>query len=158
MEAAILSREASRRQFLEHYAQRLNSVEINYTFRRMPSAATLEKWVAATPPGFVFALKGHMRITHIMRLKNAAKLRRFSARHRSLARGAAAGAGAVPASAANEVRHRLLRAFLEILPDDLRYAFEFRHTSWLVHEVYCLLEGRNISLCVAESEKLECPK
>src|ERR1039458_6305923 len=48
--------------FLEHYAQRLTSVEINYTFRRMPSAGTLENWVAATPPGFLFALKAHMRI------------------------------------------------------------------------------------------------
>src|ERR1700688_4444524 len=57
--------------FLEHYAQRLNSVEINYTFRHTPAPKTLENWVAATQPGFVFALKAHMRITHSMRLKNA---------------------------------------------------------------------------------------
>src|SRR5579859_4910481 len=60
-------------QFLNHYAGRLNSVEINYTFRRLPNAATLAKWVAATPPSFVFAVKANMRITHIMRLKNAAE-------------------------------------------------------------------------------------
>src|ERR1700741_4944692 len=58
-------------QFLRHYAQRLNTVEINYTFRRLPSASTLESWVEATPPGFVFAVKANMRITHIQRLKNA---------------------------------------------------------------------------------------
>ena len=58
-------------QFLKHYAERLNCVEINYTFRRLPSASTLEAWVKLTPPGFVFAVKANMRITHILRLKNA---------------------------------------------------------------------------------------
>src|SRR5437867_3945326 len=57
--------------FLKHYAQRLNSVEINYTFRRLPSASTLQNWVEATAPGFVFAVKANQRITHIQRLKNA---------------------------------------------------------------------------------------
>ncbi|HEY1337006.1 MAG TPA: DUF72 domain-containing protein, partial [Bryobacteraceae bacterium] len=47
--------------FLKHYAGRLNCVEINYTFRRLPSASTLEKWVDATPAGFVFAVKANMR-------------------------------------------------------------------------------------------------
>src|ERR1041384_6297235 len=58
-------------QFLKHYAERLNCVEINYTFRRLPSASTLANWVEATPAGFVFAVKANMRITHILRLKNA---------------------------------------------------------------------------------------
>src|ERR1035438_2499236 len=57
--------------FLKHYAERLNSVEINYTFRRLPSSSTLKSWVEATPPGFVFAVKANQRITHILRLKNA---------------------------------------------------------------------------------------
>ena len=57
--------------FLAHYASRLNCVEINYTFRRLPSGSTLQSWVEATPAGFVFAVKANMRITHILRLKNA---------------------------------------------------------------------------------------
>src|SRR5260370_29420070 len=59
------------KQFLKHYAERLNGVEINYTFRRLPSPGTLQNWVEATPPGFVFAVKANQRITHILRLKNA---------------------------------------------------------------------------------------
>jgi uncharacterized protein YecE (DUF72 family) len=51
----------------------------------------------------------------------------------------------------------LLRSYLELLPGDLRYAFEFRHASWLVQEVYDALRERNVSLCVAESERLEVP-
>jgi uncharacterized protein YecE (DUF72 family) len=145
--------------FLEHYAQRLNSVEINYTFRRTPSASTLENWVAATPPGFVFALKAHMRITHIMRLKNAAEATGMFLRAIDPLR-AARRLGPVLFQLPPQMRCDVdvLRAFLEVLPEDLRYAFEFRHASWLVDDVYRLLEGRNISLCVAESEKLEVPE
>jgi len=145
--------------FLEHYAQRLNSVEINYTFRRMPAAATLESWVAATPPGFVFALKGHMRITHILRLKNAVEATTVFLRAIDPLR-SARRLGPILFQLPPQMKCdlALLGAFLEILPEDLRYAFEFRHTSWLVDEVYRMLERRNISLCVAESEKLEVPE
>jgi len=145
--------------FLEHYAQRLNSVEINYTFRRMPSAATLEKWVEASPAGFVFALKGHMRITHIMRLKNAAEATAVFLRAIDPLR-AARRLGPILFQLPPQMRcdMEVLQAFLDILPEDLRFAFEFRHASWLVDEVYRSLERRNISLCVAESEKLEVPE
>lgn len=145
--------------FLEHYAQRLNSVEINYTFRHMPATKTLENWVAATPAGFVFALKGHMRITHIMRLKNAAEATGTFLRSIDPLR-AARRLGPVLFQLPPQMRCDLdvLTAFLEVLPEDLRYAFEFRHASWLVDDVYRLLERRNISLCVAESEKLEVPE
>ncbi len=60
----------AQKDFLKHYATRLNAVEINYTFRHLPSAATLENWVNATQTGFVFACKAHQRITHIVRLKD----------------------------------------------------------------------------------------
>jgi uncharacterized protein YecE (DUF72 family) len=145
--------------FLEHYAHRLNSVEINYTFRHTPAAKTLENWVAATPPGFVFALKGHMRITHIMRLKNAAEATSVFLRAIDPLR-AARRLGPVLFQLPPQMKCDIpaLAAFLEILPDDLRYAFEFRHPSWLVDDVYRLLQQRNISLCVAESEKLEVPE
>jgi uncharacterized protein YecE (DUF72 family) len=53
---------------------------------------------------------------------------------------------------------RLLGDYLEILPRDLRYTFEFRHASWLADPVYDVLAKHNISLCLAESEKLEIPK
>src|SRR5580704_368558 len=61
----------AQKEFLKHYATRLNAVEINYTFRQLPSASTLENWVNATPQGFVFACKAHQRITHISRLRES---------------------------------------------------------------------------------------
>src|SRR5579864_4775138 len=61
------------RSFLQYYSTRLNCVEINYTFRRLPAASTLENWIKATPEGFMFVVKGHERITHTLRLKNTAE-------------------------------------------------------------------------------------
>jgi len=52
----------------------------------------------------------------------------------------------------------LLTRYLDLLPKGMRYAFEFRHQSWLAEEVYSVLRERNVSLCVAESEKLEVPE
>jgi uncharacterized protein YecE (DUF72 family) len=52
----------------------------------------------------------------------------------------------------------LLKAYLDLLPMGMRHAFEFRHASWLTDEVYDELRARNISLCVAESERLEVPE
>src|SRR6516225_6857981 len=123
-------------QFLKHYAERLNCVEINYTFRRLPSASTLEGWVEQTPPGFVFAVKA------IDPLRTSRRL------------------GPVLFQLPPQLKcdTALLRTYLELLPKGMRYAFEFRHASWLAEEVYAELRQRNIALCVAESEKLEVPE
>jgi len=58
------------KKFLEYYASQLNSVEVNYTFRSLPSATTIASWLAATGPDFRFTFKAPQRITHISRLKN----------------------------------------------------------------------------------------
>jgi uncharacterized protein YecE (DUF72 family) len=145
--------------FLQHYASRLNAVEINYTFRRLPSAATLERWVASTPEGFVFAVKANMRITHILKLKNAEQstelfLKMIDPLRTSRRLGPILFQLAPTFKRDDEV----LENYLKLLPKDLRYAFEFRHASWLADPVYEILGRSNISLCLAESEKLEIPK
>ena len=59
----------SAKKMLQHYATQLNSVEVNYTFRHLPSATTVEGWLAQTGPDFRFSFKAPQRITHIKRLK-----------------------------------------------------------------------------------------
>src|SRR5688500_9267578 len=59
----------SDKEFLRYYATRLNAVEIDYTFYRMPTARTIEAWRAATPQAFRFTLKASQQITHRQRLK-----------------------------------------------------------------------------------------
>ncbi len=146
-------------QFLKHYAGRLNCVEINYTFRRLPSAATLKNWVEATPAGFVFAVKANMRITHILRLKNAGEATELFLKMIDPLR-SARRLGPILFQLPPQMKCdvALLESYLELLPPDLRYAFEFRHESWLADPVYEALRSRNISLCVAESERLEVPE
>ena len=146
-------------QFLKHYAERLNCVEINYTFRRLPSASTLANWVEATRPGFVFAVKANMRITHIQRLKNAgAATELFLKMIDPLRSARRLGPILFQLPPAVKCDVALLRDYLALLPPDLRYAFEFRHTSWLAEPVYEALREKNVSLCVAESERLEVPE
>jgi uncharacterized protein YecE (DUF72 family) len=145
--------------FLKHYAERLNSVEINYTFRRLPVPATLASWVEATPPGFVFAVKANQRITHILRLKNAEQITEVFFRAIDPLR-SARRLGPVlfqlPPNLKCDVP--LLADYVALLPPDIRHAFEFRNTSWLAEPVYELLRRHGIALCLAESEKLEIPE
>ena len=146
-------------QFLKHYAERLNCVEINYTFRRLPAATTLAAWVEATPAGFVFAVKANMRITHILRLRNAEQATEvFLNAIDPLRTSRRLGPVLFQLPPQMKCDVGLLRSYLGLLPTGMRYAFEFRHASWLVDEVYDELRRNNVSLCVAESEKLEVPE
>jgi uncharacterized protein YecE (DUF72 family) len=144
--------------FLKYYATRLNAVEINYTFRQLPKATTLENWIAATPEGFTFVCKAHQRITHILRLRESEFTDVFfkaidplRATHRL---------GPVLFQLAPNLKADLptLTAFVEKLPKDIRCAFEFRNKSWLIDEVYRLFEKHGIALCLAESDKFEVPE
>ena len=145
--------------FLEFYAKRLNSTEVNYTFRQLPKMATLESWVAATPPHFVFSLKAHMRLTHILRLKNSGEFLDVFLRAIDPLRSAQRlGPVLFQLPPALRCDGAALRDFLALLPSDLRYTFEFRHDSWLCDEVYSALAERHVALCLAESEKLVVPE
>ena len=145
--------------FLPHYASRLNCVEVNYTFRTLPAASTLTKWVENTPEHFVFCPKAHMRITHLLKLREAGPFTEVFLKAIDPLR-TARRIGPIlfqlPPSLKCDVE--LLRDYLRILPGDLRYAFEFRHESWLREDVYETLRGKGAALCVAESENLETPE
>ncbi len=144
--------------FLKHYATRLNAVEINYTFRLLPKAATLENWVNATPEGFLFACKAHMRITHINRLKESEFTELFFKALEPLRATRRLGPILFQLPPNLKVDLDLLTAFLGKLPTDIRTTFEFRNPTWLVDEVYRLLERHRAALCLAESDRLEVPR
>lgn len=147
------------KRFLEHYARRLNSVEINYTFRQLASAATLNGWLSLVPPGFAFACKAHQRITHMMRMKETDEFLETFLRSLEPLR-AARRLGPVLFQFPPNFKLDLARldAFLPLLPGDIRFAFEFRNSSWLDDAVYQRLADRKLALCLAESDKLEIPR
>jgi uncharacterized protein YecE (DUF72 family) len=146
------------KKFLSHYATRLNAVEINYTFRRLPSLSTLTNWVEETPEGFCFALKAHQRITHIDRLAVSEFTSVFFQAIDPLRVKKRLGPVLIQLAPNLPVDLAKLEAFLAVAPTDLRLAFEFRNKSWFTEEVYALLEKRNAALCLAESEKLVVPQ
>src|SRR5207237_5628910 len=59
---------------LPFYAQHFSSVEINYTFYRMPTVPSIVGWAQATPAEFKLALRAPRTITHIRQLKGAGGL------------------------------------------------------------------------------------
>ena len=146
------------KRFLEYYATRLNSVEANYTFRRLAPAKVLEGWVNATPEGFAFACKAHQNLTHILKMKEAESFTELFLKSLEPLR-AARRLGPVLFQFPPTFKCDLERfdGWLPLLPSDIRFAFEFRHASWLTDAVYERLAKRNLALCLAESDKLEVP-
>ncbi len=121
------------KRFLEYYATRLNSVEVNYTFRRLAPAKVLEGWVNATPAGFTFACKAHQTLTHILKMKEAESFTELFLKSLEPLRAARRLAPVLfqfPPTFKCDLER--LDAWLPLLPDDIRFAFEFRHASWLV--------------------------
>jgi len=55
---------------LRWYAEQFEMVEVNSTFYAVPDARTVERWCAATPPGFLFDVKLHQLFSfHAARTK-----------------------------------------------------------------------------------------
>jgi len=145
--------------FLTFYASRLNSVEVNYTFRTLPDAKLLKKWIAATPDGFQFAVKAHCQITHVKRMRNTKRLTaKFFSLLRPLEKARKLGPVLFQLPPFLKCDLELLKNFLDQLPGKRRVAIEFRHASWFNSETYALLRRAGVGLCLAESEKLVTPE
>jgi uncharacterized protein YecE (DUF72 family) len=141
---------------LAFYAERLATVEINYTFYRSPTPAILAGWSRQTPPGFRFSLKAPKRITHDARLRDCGEpLKYFLDTAATLGPRLGMLLFQLPPFFRKDLA--VLDAFLAALPPGTRAAFEFRHASWLSEEVFGRLRARNLTLCVADSEKMSTP-
>lgn len=144
--------------FLGYYATRLNSVELNYTFRRYVTKKLLAGWIDATPPDFKFAVKANQKITHVLRLYDAGDATAGFLRTLEPLR-EAGKLGPLLFQLPPFLKCELgrLESFLAALPQHTRAAIEFRHVSWFTDDVYSLMRQANVALCEAESEKLKTP-
>jgi uncharacterized protein YecE (DUF72 family) len=144
--------------FLQHYATQLNTVEVNFTFRQLVKDTTIQKWIAETPAGFRFGVKAHQVITHIKRLKNTEDfVPRFLATIQPLAQAGKLGPVLFQLPPNLKADSSLLEQFLATLPRAVPSAFEFRHASWFTDEIFALLKKNNRALCVAETEERTTP-
>ena len=141
---------------LAFYAEHFPTVEINYTFYRMPTEKLLAGWHGGTPDEFTFTLKAPRRITHDSKLQRCEdNLQAFCRTARTLA----SKLGVLLFQLAPNFKRDVdvLRSFTELLPEATRAAFEFRHPSWFETDVFETLRARNLALCIADSEKLSTP-
>jgi uncharacterized protein YecE (DUF72 family) len=146
----------SRAKMLPFYAERLSTTEVNYTFRRIPSAKTIQGWWDATPERFKFSLKAPQKVTHFAKLRNCGDtLRYFYQVISDLETKLGVVLFQLPPAFKKDAP--LLGVFLDDLPPGMRTAFEFRHASWFDDEVFALLKNKNVALCIADSDKLATP-
>jgi uncharacterized protein YecE (DUF72 family) len=141
---------------LPYYAERFPTVEINYTFYRMPNEKLVSGWAGQTPSPYKLTLKAPRRITHDSRLKGCGDLARgFCQVAGTLGDKLGALLFQLPPNLKKDLA--LLDAFLGELPPKVCGAFEFRNPSWLDDEVFGRLSARGLALCIADSEKLSTP-
>ena len=141
---------------LPYYAERFATVEINYTFYRVPNQKILAGWSSGTPQGFRLTLKAPKRITHIAKLRDCSELLEYFLRV-SATLGPKLGAILFQLPPYFRKDLAVLDAFLAQLTPGMCAAFEFRHASWMDAEVFARLKAGNIALCVADSEKFSTP-
>jgi uncharacterized protein YecE (DUF72 family) len=141
---------------LQWYQERFDTVEINNSFYRLPSESALKGWRASTPAGFLFALKGSRFLTHMKKLKDpAAGIEKFFSRADVLREKLGPILFQLPPNFA--VNAERLDAFIDALPEEHRYAFEFRDESWNSQEILQLLRRRNAAWCSFHLEGYQSP-
>jgi len=141
---------------LPYYAERFDTVEINYTFYRFPNEKILAGWNEETPGRFKLTLKAPKRITHDARLRDCAEsLTRFLQVANTLGPKLGALLFQLPPFFKKDLA--VFDSFLAAMPAGVQAAFEFRHYSWLDEEVYSRLRAKNLALCIADSENSSTP-
>ena len=144
----------SQKKFLPYYSERLNSVEVNYTFRHSLTEKTALNWLAVTPTDFLFTFKASQWITHMKRLREVDEsVSKFLESIAPFAAEKRLGCMLVQLPHNMNADPVLLREFLQKLPKELRVALEFRHASWLKEEIYQVLRDCGAALCVTEGTK-----
>jgi uncharacterized protein YecE (DUF72 family) len=138
---------------LSYYAERLQAVELNNTFYRLPQPSMVQGWKAQVPDNFRFSVKASQRITHFKRLKDVSEETRFmldtvSALEDRL--------GVVLFQLPPNMKKDLerLEIFLKELPTAISAAFEFRHPTWFDEDVLALLRSENRALCISDTDDM----
>ncbi|HEX8499022.1 MAG TPA: DUF72 domain-containing protein [Pyrinomonadaceae bacterium] len=140
---------------LEAYARAFDTVEVDSTFYAAASDSTYDAWAKRTPGGFTFALKLPREITHEHALRGAAAERALEGFCRGARRLkdklAAVLVQLPPQFEATRENLRALSEFIPLLPEDVRFAFEFRDPFWFEEELLVPLSLRpNVSLALVE--------
>jgi uncharacterized protein YecE (DUF72 family) len=135
------------REWFAHYTTLFDTVELNATFYRLPTAETVEQWAKVAPPGFLYATKLGAFGSHRMKLRDAQS---WLPNHldRVLRLGASLGPTLVQLPPRWKRNVERLDEFLSVAPADIRWAVELREPSWLHDDVYDTLARHGAALCI----------
>ncbi len=141
------------RRWLEFYAERFDTVEVNATFYRLPTRSAVARWAEQTPDGFRFAVKASRYLTHLKRLRDIGPgVSRFLERIEPLADAGKLGPflWQLPPSMKRD-DERLVEALRRLPPGE--HAFEFRHETWFAPDVLSLLREHGAALAVGDDKR-----
>lgn len=137
--------------YLTRYAEHFNTVEVEYTFFQTPARAMVQSWYRRTPDGFMFCPTMPQQITHAQRLHDTQRqVADFLATMRELGD----KLGPILLQLPEDFRyaeHEQLEHFLDTLPEEQRFAIEFRHGSWLKETIFERLEARHMAWVVVDA-------
>lgn len=154
---AFYPEDLPKKDYLKFYFGKFRTVELNNSFYRLPAEETFKTWRGSSPEGFIFAVKASRLITHNKKLLDPERtLPLFIERARLL--GEKLGPILFQLPPRFKMNPERLEHFLDSLPGGMRYAFEFRDTSWLDEAVYKLLSRFNAALCVYDLNGVMAPK
>src|SRR3954453_18732518 len=148
---------AAESHWLELYSRRFDTVEVNSTFYRLPTARSVQGWLEVTPSDFDLAVRASRYLTHVKRLGDLPEgIDHLYTRLDPLVRPGRLGPvlwQLPPTFHRDDVR---LSSALEALPPG-KHAFEFRHASWYVQGVYELLRRHDVACVIADHAQRPMP-
>jgi len=138
------------------YVQHFETVEVNNSFYRLPTATALRDWHDVAPGKFRFAVKASRFLTHMKKLKDPKSgLQKFLQRVETLGRKLGPILFQLPPGWQCNLDR--LASFLAALPSKHRSAFEFRNPTWHYQTTYELLRRHNAAFCVYELAGFQSP-
>lgn len=134
-------------EWFAHYCRSFDTVEINYTFYRLPQAEVFDHWAQQAPRNFLYAVKASRFLTHMKKLRDPEEpLERLLSRAKRLGKHLGPVLYQLPPGWHRDLKR--LDAFCAALPRRRPQAMEFRDPDWLCEETFALLQRRRVALCL----------
>jgi len=139
--------ELKKDEWFSYYTEKFDTLEVNNTFYNLPEKKVFQKWKGETPENFIFSVKASRYITHMKKLKEPKdSLEKFLDRAAELGAKLGPILFQLPPNLSKNIER--LERFLDLLPAEYQYVFEFRNESWFDEETYKVLSEKNAAFCV----------
>lgn len=146
-EGVFYPEDINSKDYFEFYSIQFRTVEINNTFYQLPEKHEFRKWRKEAPKNFLFAVKANRYITHFKKLKDPKEpLNNFISHAKLLKSSLGPILFQLPPHWHKDPER--LENFLNILPKDYKYAFEFRDKSWFDKDIKELLKKYSVGFCI----------